>query len=68
MSKRGVIAVLVACTIASVAPALADPGVPPHWSIPADAGHQAFTFGDCAHQTYPAGQGWVCVEQDSTER
>jgi hypothetical protein len=34
---------------------------PPGWSVPADAGNQAFEFGNCESRTHASG-GWVCLE------
>ena len=36
-------------------------GVPPGYSIPPDAGNQAFEFGRCDSREHSPG-GWVCTE------
>jgi hypothetical protein len=66
MRRRAAIAVALIALAFGAAPATADgprppDGVPPRYSIPPNAGTQAFEFGDCQSRTHASG-GWVCVE------
>jgi len=69
--RKAIVALAVLVGIAAAGPAGASPrtpdGVPPGYEIPAQAGDQAFEFGNCLTRRHTTG-AWMCLEEGAGNR